>query len=92
MPRDCLTRKSIVLVEATPPLLVAELGGLTCGVDDVGEHHGSKDPLQLRASVVSVTCQEFLDVADQRLGIASPEAVIAFGIFDIARSRLIGAE
>ena len=66
---------------------VAYLGGLARGVDDVGEHHGRKDPLQVRAAGGSVTGQKFLDVADQRLGIASPEAVIAFSIFDVACPR-----
>src|ERR1700722_1241642 len=42
---DCLTRDRVVLIQAAPPTLIAQLGGLPSRVNDVGEHYSREDPL-----------------------------------------------
>jgi hypothetical protein len=85
MPVDELTRKRVVLVEATTPPLVAYFGRLPRGVDDVREHDRRENALEIGVARFAMARHELLDVADQRLGVAGPECVISRRILDVLR-------
>lgn len=87
MPIDELPRERVVLVQAAPPPLVADLGGLPRRVDDVRKHDGGEDPLQIGVPRVAVPRYELLDVADHGLGVTGLECVISRRILDVPRPR-----
>src|ERR1700722_1465157 len=79
---NCLFRNSVVVVEQSPPLLIAHFSGATRGIDDVGKHDRRQDALQIGGGTLPLPGDELLDIAKNRLRIAGERHMVSFGILD----------
>src|SRR5262245_41880721 len=79
--RELLADERMVGLQHVPPAPIAELAGLACRINDVGEHDRRQNPVGLRSPPDAG--QEFLDLVEIRVRVAAEDEMIVAGQLDV---------